>query len=183
MTQPKQAPQPRRRSKKQRSAADPVVSVRPSKIADRLIRYDTVGTAVFVLAAALGAASRKLDALAAAVSIILFAIGSVAMLIAFLRAVGRSRTETIGIGGLYFLAGTTAPAPVRRIFMVLLAVQTVVGVAAAASRPFTELAACVLAPVFGLGLAGLWGARNGSFAMRPSPASRESRSRSANRPE
>lgn len=151
--------------------------------ADGLVRVDIVGTVVFVLAAALGAASRYLAAVAAGVSIVLFVIGSAIMFVAFLRAVGRSRTEAIGIGGLYFLAGDVAPKPVRRVFMLLLAVQTVVGFAAAASRPFTSLAACVLVPVFGLGLAGLWGARHGSFGPRGAAKRQESRGSAADGPE
>ena len=47
-----------------------------------------------------------------------------------------------------------------------LAVQVVVAVATAAVHPFTSQAFAVLAPMFGLGMAGLWGARYGHFEAR-----------------
>jgi len=47
-----------------------------------------------------------------------------------------------------------------------LSIQVVVGFTAASFRPFTTVASAVLVPVFGLGLAGLWGARHGSFGPR-----------------
>jgi hypothetical protein len=45
-------------------------------------------------------------------------------------------------------------------------VQVVVALVTAIARPFTGLAFGILVPVFGLGLAGLWGARRGSFPSR-----------------
>jgi hypothetical protein len=46
-------------------------------------------------------------------------------------------------------------------------VQVVVVVAAASIRPFTEVAFGILAPMYGLGLMALWGARHGAFPPRP----------------
>ena len=43
------------------------------------------------------------------VSLVLFAVGMVVFVWAYAVAVGRSRTDLIGIGGLFFLAGS-APA-------------------------------------------------------------------------
>jgi hypothetical protein len=80
--------------------------------------------------------------------------------------VQRSREVEIGIGGLFFLAGATAPAAVRRTLNTSLALQAGVAVAAASVRPFTTLAFGVLAPVFGLGLNGIWGATYGRFGPR-----------------
>jgi hypothetical protein len=37
------------------------------------------------------------------------------------------------------------------------------------ARPFTSLAFGVLSPLFGLAMAGLWGARHGSFGARTRP--------------
>ena len=104
-------------------------------------------------------------AVAVAVDLGLFALGCVAFLWAFAVALDRSRTTAIGIGGLYFLADC-APPPVRRRMMGLLAVQVVVGVAAASAVPYTAVAASVLVPVYGLGLAGLWGAHHGRYDDR-----------------
>jgi hypothetical protein len=102
---------------------------------------------------------------AAAWSVLVFVAGCVAFLWAYGVAVQRSRIDEIGIGGLYFLTGS-APDPVRRWFLGLLAAQIVLSVAAAASRPFTSLAFGVLAPMFGLGVQGLWAARHGEFDSR-----------------
>ena len=136
----------------------------------RIVLASRVGTAVFVVTAL--AATVFLDALglvAAIVSLILFAAGCVAFLWAYGIAVGRSRTDAIGIGGLYFLQGS-APRDVQVALLVPLAVQVVVALTTAAIRPFTSLAFGVLVPMYGLGLAGLWGARHGSFGPRePKP--------------
>ncbi|HSL60045.1 MAG TPA: hypothetical protein VK866_19520 [Acidimicrobiales bacterium] len=133
-----------------------------------LVLASWAGTVVFTVAAL--AAVVSLDTFAPvviAVSLVLFALGCVAFAWAFAVAVNRSRTDAIGIGGLFFLAGS-APASVARSMMASVAVQSVVAVAAAAARPFSSLAFGILVPVWGLGLAGLWGARHGVFAPRGS---------------
>ena len=93
-------------------------------------------------------------------------------------AIGRSRTDLIGMGGLFFLAGS-APRAVQRSLWASLAVEVVVAVATAAARPFTPLAFGVLAPMFGLGVMGLWGAKFGTFPPRPPEPARPSRRRRA----
>ncbi|MDE0067495.1 MAG: hypothetical protein OXN44_11570 [Acidimicrobiaceae bacterium] len=99
------------------------------------------------------------------VSLVLFVAGTAVMVWAFLIAVERSRHQVIGIGGLYFAAGS-APAEVRKILLTALAVQTVVALATAAIRIYTSAAFGVLVPVWGLGLTGLWCARFGEFEAR-----------------
>ncbi len=98
---------------------------------------------------------------------LLFVIGFVAFLAAYLKGIGRSRTELITLSGLFFLAGETAPLRVRHRLRSALAVEIVVVVGAATVQPYTEVAYGVLAPMFGLGVMALWGARHGSFAVRP----------------
>ena len=44
-------------------------------------------------------------------------------------------------------------------------------VAAASIRPYTEVAFGILAPMFGLGLMGVWGGRYGEFPPRPPKSS------------
>jgi hypothetical protein len=80
-------------------------------------------------------------------------------------AISRSRTESIGIGGLYFLAGSASKV-VRVRLLGALTAQVVIAIVAASIRPFTSVAFGVLVPVFGLGLCGLWGARHGQFPAR-----------------
>jgi hypothetical protein len=47
-----------------------------------------------------------------------------------------------------------------------LGAQTAIALGTAAARPFTSVAFGILVPMFGLGLAGLWGARHGRFEAR-----------------
>lgn len=124
------------------------------------------GTGVFVVSAAAGAGWP--DALAwpsAVVALVLFAVGCVAFVRALLLAAQRSRREELDVAGVFFLGGH-APAEVRRALLGALAVQVVVAIVAASVRPFTPLAFGVLAPVYGLGLSGLWGATAGTFPRK-----------------
>ena len=102
-----------------------------------------------------------------ATSLALFAVGCVVFLWAYALAVARSRTDLIGIGGLYFLHGT-APKVVAFRLRLALIIEVAVAVATSAVRVYTSLAFGILVPVFGLGLCGLWGARFGTFAPRSS---------------
>ena len=131
-----------------------------------LINLAWAGTGAFA-ATAIGAAivPDLLRIPALVVALALFAGGCICFLWGFGVAVSRSRTDEIGIGGLFFLAGS-APAAARRPLLTALAIQIVVAVATAAVRPFTTLAFGILAPLFGLGVSGLWGARHGSFPAR-----------------
>src|SRR3546814_9919033 len=89
------------------------------------------------------------------------AVGTGALLWAYALGVSRSRTDAVTLGGLFFLADGTAPPDVRRPFRVALAVEVVAVVAAAAIHPFTQVAFGILAPMFALGLMGMWGGRYG----------------------
>ena len=132
----------------------------------RLIRTSDIVTMVFtVVAIASALALDRLKVVIVAVSLALFVVGCVTFLWAFAIAVQRSRTDAIGIGGLFFLQDS-APRAVQVRLLGALAVQVVVAVATAAVHPFTSQAFAVLAPMFGLGMAGLWGARYGHFEAR-----------------
>ncbi|MEA2829168.1 MAG: hypothetical protein QOG43_3607 [Actinomycetota bacterium] len=129
------------------------------------------GTALFVVVAVAAAVAPDTFAgLTLVVDAVLFAAGCVLFAFAFVRAADRSRTQAIGIGGLFFLAGDVAPADVRRHLIGALALQTTVGLVTAGVRLYTNLAAGTLVPVFGLGLCGLWAATHGRFDRRaPTP--------------
>ncbi len=132
----------------------------------RIITVSRMGTVVFTVTAILAVIDRELfGILAVAVDLALFFVGCVVFLWAFAIAVDRSRTDAIGIGGLYFLAGS-APKDVQLALMVPFGVQVVVALVTAGLRPFTSLAFGVLVPMFGLAQAGLWGARHGTFGSR-----------------
>lgn len=132
----------------------------------RIIRASWAGTAVFAVAAAISTIDPDdLGAPVVVVSLVLFAGGAIAMFWAFLIAVARSTEEAIGIGGLYFGAGS-APRAVQRQLLASLALQVVIAFTTASIRIFTVLAFGILVPVWGLGMAGLWCARHGEFAPR-----------------
>jgi hypothetical protein len=121
-----------------------------------LSRRVTVGFGVTALA---GVLASPLRGLAALVAIVMFVVGTVLMGWALVVAAGRSRTDAVDIGGLFF---GQPPRSLKAAF----GIQIAVGIAAASIRPNTGMAFGVLAPVFGLGLMGLWGARHGRFKPR-----------------
>ncbi len=132
-----------------------------------IVRASAAGTALFAATAIAGALEPGAGVVAAAVALGLFAIGIGVFFWAYAIAVGRSRTDAIGIGGLFFLAGVgTAPTGTRRALLTALGVQVAIGLTTAALRPFTSLAFGVLVPLFGLALTGLFGARYGRFGPR-----------------
>lgn len=131
-----------------------------------IVRVDVWATAVFTVTAVGATVWSALVPVALVVDGVLFVAGCVAFAVAYLRAVGRSRDEVVSLGGLFFLAGGVAPAPVVRWLWGALAVQVVVAVATAAVRPFSSLAFGVLAPMFGVAMLGLWGAVHGRFPPR-----------------
>ena len=130
-----------------------------------IVRAAWIGTVALTLATALAVAADGMRPVAAAVAVVLFAAGVVVFLIALLRAARRSREDEVSIGGVFFLQGS-APASVRRHLLGAWAVQIVVALTGAGMRPYTALAFAVLAPVYGIALAGLWGATHGEYGRR-----------------
>jgi hypothetical protein len=137
-----------------------------------IVRTSVIGTVLFgltaVIAATVGYDPDTLTPamlVATGVALGLFAIGSLLFLVALFVAAQRSRESEISVGSMFFLADV-APPIVRVWLLGSLAAQVVIGVATAASRPFSPLAFGTLVPMFGLGLAGLWGARHGTFPER-----------------
>ena len=138
------------------------------------IRASVIGTALFVLAGVHATIDIDRPHFFVALSLLEFLIGTLVFALAFLRAVGRSRTETIGIGGLFFAAGST-PARVRAWLMGSLVVQTVAAIVFASIRLYTPVAFGVLAPMWALGLTGLWVAGHGTFPPREPEPTRAAR--------
>ncbi len=133
-----------------------------------LARLSWIGTVLFVATAVPAAFEvTSFELPAAIVALVLFACGILAFLWALAIAIERSRVDAIGMGGLFFLAGS-APKGVQRHFLASLFVQVVCGFATASMRPFTSLAFGILVAMFGLGVAGLWGAKHGEFDLRSS---------------
>lgn len=133
---------------------------------DELMTVGAVGTVVFAVAA--GAALIAPDIASvpfAVISSLLFAVGCVAFIWAYARSITRSRSEHVTVVGVYALSGST-PRNIQRRFHLFTAAQIVIAVGSAVMRPFTMQAFGILVPMFGLGLGGLWAARNGTFASR-----------------
>ncbi|MGH9278612.1 MAG: hypothetical protein ACRD12_10980 [Acidimicrobiales bacterium] len=133
-----------------------------------IVRAAWWGTAAFGITAVAAAAYPEpaAEVPAFVVAITLFAAGCLAFVVAFLRAVARSRTEAISVADVFFLTGETAPRAVKRHLLGALGVQVVLALATAIARPYSSLAAGTLVPVYGIGLCGLWAARYGTFARR-----------------
>lgn len=96
------------------------------------------------------------------VSVVLFFGGCAIFAVDLVLAAARSRDDAMGIGGLFFLAGS-APRSVQIHLLASLGVQVLVGVVGAAIHPFTPLAFGTLVPTLGLALCGLWAVRHGMF--------------------
>jgi hypothetical protein len=135
----------------------------------RILWASLIGTAIFVVATAIGTIVLDAAVITVVVSLLLFAVGMAVFFVAYVKAIGRSRYEAIGMGGLFFLAGT-APRRAQVLLLGSLGVEVVVGLVAASVRIYTPVAFALLVPMYGLGLAGLWGANYGTFPPRETPA-------------
>ena len=151
------------------------IEMADSSAGDAILRWSWRITAGFVVMLGLGVmAPNSLGLAAAAVSLMLFALGSITFLWAYVVALQRSRTDDVSVAGLYLLS-EGAPKRVRQHLLGALGVQSVCAIAAASVRPFTALAFGLLAPIFGLGMNGMWAARHGQFRPRmPTPPRRRS---------
>lgn len=156
-----------REAVRRESSRAPVTPAPPGAGAG-LIAASFAGTgALGVTAIAAAIAPRTLDVPALVVALAMFFTGTGAFAWAYVIAIGRSRTEDIAVGGVYGLAGGSTPAPVRLKLLGSLAAEVALAVVTAAVRPYTSLSFGILAPMWGLGIAGVWGARHGGFPPRP----------------
>ena len=144
----------------------PPVPVAAEGTGSRAVQAAWAGVALQAVAAAAAVADRAGRGPHVVVCTLLLLGGVIAAGVAFLRAIGRSRTELVDVAGLFLLLGT-APRRTRAKLWGAVAASSVVGVAGAAVRPYTSLAFGVLAPLWAYGLAVLWNAVYGAFPERP----------------
>ncbi|CAB4596408.1 unannotated protein [freshwater metagenome] len=148
----------------------------PDQPGSRYARADLAGTVAFVVVLAIGIPlrdERPVQILVGVVSMVLFAIGAVGCLWAYVSALERSRVDEIGVANLYLLTGRTAPPPVKRTMSLLLGAQVVISLAAAivgavglTGSQVNALAFGILVPMFGLAMNSLWAVRHGSYGPR-----------------
>ena len=117
-----------------------------------MIKVAWWATGIFALSAAIG-----FGVVSVAIAVGLFVAGFVLMAMTLVIGAGRSRTDLIDIGGLFY---SQAPTQLKLAF----GAQILIGLATAPLR--ASAAFGVFVPVFGLGLCGLWGARHGRFPAR-----------------
>jgi hypothetical protein len=133
---------------------------------EHVISASNAGTIAFVIVTVAAVAAPDVFVwLFVPVSLAMLFLGSLAFLRTIFLAAERSRHETLSVAGLWLLSGS-APRAVRRLLLGALAVQVVTALVGASVRPFTPLAFGVLAPVYGLGLCGLWAAIAGAFPAK-----------------
>ena len=146
-----------------------------------ILRATVIGTVVFVVVGfAAAIVQGALTGVYVALSLFEFLVGMIVFALAFFRAIDRSRTEAIGIGGLFFASGST-PKRVQAILMVSLTVQVIASMVVASIHLYTALAFGVLAPMWALGFTGLWVAAYGTFPERTPELSRVGRREEARR--
>ena len=141
-----------------------------------LVRSDLIGTVVFVAVIGIGLPlrdERPAQILVGAVSMVLFSVGAVGCLWAYVSALERSRVDEIGVANLYLLTGRTAPPKVKRLMSLLLVAQVVVALGAAiigavglSGSQVNALAFGILVPMFGLAMNSLWAVRHGAYGPR-----------------
>jgi hypothetical protein len=130
--------------------------------------------ALLVTAVAADVAPGSLEVPALVVALAMFVGGTAAFVWAYLVAIGRSRTDDVSLLGVYGLVDST-PAPVKVRLWGSLVAEIVIALATAGARLYSTLSFGILAVMWGLGLAGLWGARHGAFPPRAPNASRRRR--------
>lgn len=132
---------------------------------DSIVRFAVLGGAVHLVATIVAVlAVDDVGPAFATVALALFGIGIAAFVRTMLTVAGRSRTEELSVGGIWFL--TDAPKAVKRTLLAVLALEVVVAIAGSSFRPYSVLAFGVFAPVHGLGMCGLWSAERGTFPKR-----------------
>ena len=129
-----------------------------------LLVADAVGTGALALATVLSAVTEAdaVQLLNLVVAGVLFLGGCVGFTVGFLKAVGRSRTETVDLAALFYLTGS-APQETRRWFLGLWFAQIAIAVLAI---PLTDPPFAVMAPVWGIGVITWWAGAHATFPPR-----------------
>jgi len=144
----------------------PIVTLAPDGTGRWAVQAAWAGVGLQGVAALAALATARGRGPNAVVCTVLLLGGMVATSVAFVRAVGRSRSELVDVPGLFLLLGS-APRRTQAWSWGAVAASSAVGIGAAAARPYTSLAFGVMAPLWPYGMAILWNARYGAFPPRP----------------
>lgn len=130
-------------------------------------RFNMIMTGVFALATLLTHVfAESLDLTYAIYCSVLSALGVMLFLLGFWNGVQRSRIEDVNLSGLLAVAPShVGRAAALRIWLVIVA-QIAIAATGTALRPFTQQTFGLLVPMFGVGLAALWGSRYAKFHPR-----------------
>lgn len=99
-------------------------------------------------------------------NLVLFALGLVGFVAAFLVAAARSRYEEVWFGGAFLLTGGSVAGSDRRVFHLVIAIEIVIAFVIAGIRPFSAAAFSVLAVLAPFALTAWFGSRHGRFPVR-----------------
>ena len=142
----------------------------PPEVADgrAIVRAGWGANALFALTAVpVAAGADGLIGVAIGAALILFLIAIGTFVYAFGVAMARSaHGDDVAVANLFFLQGS-APAPVKRAFLLVFLGSLAITAGTAAGEPFG-----VLVPMLPIGLAGVWAARYGTFPPRPPAVAR-----------
>ncbi|MFT7599570.1 MAG: hypothetical protein ACI8TP_002505 [Acidimicrobiales bacterium] len=146
----------------------PDPSSKPGRVSpERVVSLAVAVTAIHLAASVLGLQDTSTAlAISGVVNVALFGVGIILFVAAFLVAAGRSRTEDLWFGGVFFLTGDVAPTNHRVVLLACVATQTIVGLAVAGLAPFTAAAFAVLVPLLGLAILAWYGSRFGRFSVK-----------------
>ncbi len=145
----------------------PSESTRMTAVGPTIERANFVATGLFAVTAALALLDNSfVRGVAVSIALILFAAGIVTFMWAYGVLAERSRTEALTLPGVFFLS-QSVPKPKQRLFIIVELVQLAVAFGTAGLRPFTSVAFGILAPMVGIGLTALYGAKFGNFPQRP----------------
>jgi len=148
-----------------RPARPPVTLADPS-VGRGIVLTSIGGTIVLgVTAVAAAISPTGLEVPALVVALAMFVGGTLIFMWAYFVAIARSRDDDVTLLGVYGLSESTPPAVKWRLFGSLGA-QVTIAVVTAGFRLYSTLSFGVLATMWGLGLAGLWGAKHGAFPPR-----------------
>lgn len=133
---------------------------------EKFVLWSLYGVGVlFVLVEFAALSASSFGPIAAGLSLLMFCSGMIAMAIGLLIAIQLSRYKLISVADI-FLLSQGVPRARRARMLLVLTVESLLGIGAAIADPTGGVVFGVLAPIHALGFIGLWAAMFGEFADR-----------------